>query len=202
MVVSEDLEDSTSIRDASINPLIKTPKKKKNFIPFSAFASACIAGNFGFGPGSGIIAGLLVSGRVGLRRFWFGLSGVCVAGFRPRSSFYKFQKKKQKHHTRSTTNTLIPLPHTRYSPCCLSTTQRSKLNFKKNQKKTPPVSRPPHSLNPPSSNVSGHSSDFSPQTTTKKKDQLNVSHFFKQSGVGGASLRIESVLLLQTKRDN
>jgi hypothetical protein len=126
---------------------------------------------------------------------------VCVCCGVPASIFlYKFQKKKKTPHSlnhqyahSSTTHSLLP--------CCLTTTQRSKLNFKKTQKKTPPVSRPPHSLNSPSSsNVSGHSSDYSPQTKNqKKKDQLNVSHYFKQSGVGGASLLFESVFASSNK---
>jgi hypothetical protein len=47
-VVLDDPGKSISIRDASLN-FIETPKKKFN--SFSTFASACIAGNFGFGLG-------------------------------------------------------------------------------------------------------------------------------------------------------
>jgi hypothetical protein len=143
----------------------------------------------------------------------------------------QISKKKKKHHTRLTTNTLIPLPHTRYSPLlshdnsaietqlqknskktppglstttlaelsfffkCLRTFQRSKLNFKKNPKKKPPGL--------PTTTLAELSFFFkclrtfqrllSTNKKPKKKDQLNVSHYFKQSGVGGASLLFESV---------
>jgi hypothetical protein len=84
---------------------------------------------------------------------------------------------------------------------CLRTFQRSKLNFKKNPKKKPPGL--------PTTTLAELSFFFkclrtfqrllSTNKKPKKKDQLNVSHYFKQSGVGGASLLFESVFTSSNK---